>query len=146
MSYINGKRIIKSYIPTYLDLDTAYPVGSVYINVNSTSPASLFGGSWEALNNGNPIYLATSDIPVATNSTKIDTALVGGGLKMGFVNNGEWTQRSSDQYAIIQATSGQVFTSNQGSVPSGLESAIPENLWAKISDLSQSVYAWKRTA
>lgn len=28
---------------------TVYPVGSVYISTNSTSPASLFGGSWEQL-------------------------------------------------------------------------------------------------
>ena len=27
-----------------------YPVGAVYISVNSTSPASLFGGTWEILN------------------------------------------------------------------------------------------------
>ena len=27
-----------------------YPVGAVYISVNSTSPASLFGGTWEQLN------------------------------------------------------------------------------------------------
>ena len=27
-----------------------YPVGAVYISVNSTSPASLFGGTWETLN------------------------------------------------------------------------------------------------
>ncbi len=27
----------------------SYPVGSVYISVNSTSPASLFGGSWERI-------------------------------------------------------------------------------------------------
>lgn len=27
-------------------LDLVYPVGSIYLSVNSTSPATLFGGSW----------------------------------------------------------------------------------------------------
>lgn len=30
-------------------LKKAYPVGSIYISVNSTSPASLFGGTWQQL-------------------------------------------------------------------------------------------------
>lgn len=29
-----------------------YPVGAVYISVNSTSPATLFGGTWEAISQG----------------------------------------------------------------------------------------------
>lgn len=29
---------------------TIYPVGSVYISMNSTSPASLFGGEWTQIN------------------------------------------------------------------------------------------------
>lgn len=36
----------KSLAEIMLDL---YPVGAVYISVNSTSPASLFGGTWEAI-------------------------------------------------------------------------------------------------
>ena len=30
-------------------LDLVYPVGSIYMSVNSTSPAELFGGTWESL-------------------------------------------------------------------------------------------------
>lgn len=29
--------------------DIAYPVGSIYMSVNETSPAELFGGTWEQL-------------------------------------------------------------------------------------------------
>ena len=32
-------------------LDTVYPVGAVYISASSTSPASLFGGTWEQIQN-----------------------------------------------------------------------------------------------
>ena len=32
-------------------LDAVYPIGSIYMSVNSTSPAMLFGGTWEALEN-----------------------------------------------------------------------------------------------
>ena len=30
-------------------LDAVYPVGSIYMSVNNTSPATLFGGTWSAL-------------------------------------------------------------------------------------------------
>lgn len=32
-----------------LDLDKIWPIGSVYISVNSTDPSNLFGGKWEQL-------------------------------------------------------------------------------------------------
>lgn len=35
----------------YINNIPLHPVGSIYISVNSTSPASLFGGSWEQLEN-----------------------------------------------------------------------------------------------
>lgn len=36
----------------------AYPVGSVYLSTNSTSPALLFGGNWEQLENGRVLVSA----------------------------------------------------------------------------------------
>lgn len=34
------------------DLVEMYPIGSIYISVDTTSPAALFGGTWEQLEEG----------------------------------------------------------------------------------------------
>ena len=41
---------LSGYVQKNELLNLIYPVGSIYISVNSTSPASLFGGTWEILN------------------------------------------------------------------------------------------------
>ena len=41
-------------------LNAIYPVGAVYISVNNTSPANLFGGTWEALDEGYALWTTTT--------------------------------------------------------------------------------------
>ena len=43
-----------------------YPVGAVYISANSTSPASLFGGTWESIGGR---FLLGADATYAAGST-----------------------------------------------------------------------------
>lgn len=50
MPYINGNKTLAAVRTKYLNVDDVYPVGAVYVSVNSTSPASLFGGTWERIN------------------------------------------------------------------------------------------------
>ncbi|MBK5254048.1 MAG: hypothetical protein JJE03_06295 [Peptostreptococcaceae bacterium] len=47
-------------------LDYVYPIGSLYFSVNSTSPATLFGGTWVRLNN---TYLYGDDTDEALGGT-----------------------------------------------------------------------------
>lgn len=40
---------MKGYSTKQSDWETIYPIGSIYMSLNSTSPAVLFGGTWEQL-------------------------------------------------------------------------------------------------
>ena len=42
-----------------IDVDSVYPIGSVYLSVNQVEPVILFGGKWEQINN--KIILDTND-------------------------------------------------------------------------------------
>lgn len=54
MAYVDENSVttltneIKAFVQASF-LDMLYPVGSVYLSVESTSPAVLFGGSWEQI-------------------------------------------------------------------------------------------------
>ena len=47
----NGDNIADTYLKMQALLDKTYPVGSIYMSLQSTSPASLFGGSWTPIQN-----------------------------------------------------------------------------------------------
>lgn len=38
-----------AYVTKQALVDLIYPVGAIYMSVNSTSPATLFGGTWQAI-------------------------------------------------------------------------------------------------
>ena len=49
----NKDLVTKEYVDLHggggLTIDDIYPIGSIYMSVNSTSPATLFGGSWDPI-------------------------------------------------------------------------------------------------
>lgn len=47
----NGDVIDATYLKMQTLLDKTYPVGAIYMSLQSTSPASLFGGSWTQITN-----------------------------------------------------------------------------------------------
>lgn len=49
VAVIDGSGWIYSRALSTLILEAIYPIGSIYMSVNSTSPATLFGGTWEAI-------------------------------------------------------------------------------------------------
>lgn len=44
-----------------MNLDFVYPIGSIYLSINSTNPSQWFGGTWEAWGTGRvPVGVDTS--------------------------------------------------------------------------------------
>lgn len=64
---------INSLKNSQVDVDEIYPVGSIYISVNSTNPGSIIGGTWVEFGNGKTI------VGVNASSTSFNTAEKTGG-------------------------------------------------------------------
>lgn len=123
-----------------------YPVGAVYISYNSTSPASLFGGSWAAITGRFPYFnagigtggsnthtLSWSEMPSHHHQLRLHTTVretKGAGLpaSSSFGNRG-----------LVQW---DAFQSYPESMTSDAGSNSPHNNMPSY----QSFYAWRRTA
>lgn len=130
-----------------------YPVGAVYISYVSTSPASLFGGTWTPITGRFPYFnagtgtggsnthtLLTSEIPAHSHTLHGHTwswgALSGSGTKLGVANTGNVYQGApftSNGLSTIQGTYGGTYNSGGG----GSHNNMPAY---------QTLYAWRRTA
>ena len=133
-------------------IDLIYPVGSIYMSVNSTDPSTLFGGSWERIKDrfllsAGDTYAAgnTGGSAKATLPSHTHTFGSGGyqmwGAKIGTGSTEPGNQISGDAkyYAAVKGKS----TSNY----KWLESVDSKG----VSDVSQAnmppylaVYVWKR--
>jgi hypothetical protein len=135
--YQNNKKLI----------DLIYPVGAVFISVVSTSPATLFGGTWSAFATGRTL------VGIDTADTAFDTVQETGGEKTHLLSAAEMPSHSHQ----TTANGGYYFYGGPGGSPAqgggyGTQSntlrtdnqgggAVHNNLQPYIV-----VYMWKRTA
>lgn len=161
-------KLLKEYI-----LQSLYPVGSIYLSVNSTNPGTIFGGTWSQLkdrfllgagstySNGatggaSAVTLTTSQIPAHTHTftgSSATTSSAGSHThKIGRDIDGG---SGSSRYTVhSEGTSGADGTSSTGSA-----GAHTHTLTAKGTNASTGgggshnnmppylvVYMWKRTA
>lgn len=151
-------------------LDRMYPVYSIYISTNSTSPASLYGGSWERYGTGRVLISASdtdTDFKAGKTggkkniewSTKQNGQLDSDGkTKLGFYNRTMLAIRP-DASIVANLHSGdeQPWNSNSGilkatsmqwSTISNINDSIDGFVTIKIPGMNPyvSVYIWRRTA
>lgn len=130
---------------TYLNL--IYPIGSIYLAYNATSPASRFGGSWTAIT-GRFIY-ANNGTAVGGSNNHNHT-LGGYGYALIGTNGNKIRYNYPNSSGITWYPNYYVSTNDYGHTDSGSTSD-PTNLTGGTSTSSnmpayQTVYCWRRTA
>lgn len=125
--------------------EVIYPIGSIYMSVNGTSPSDLFGGTWERIRD---VFLLASGDAYAAGST--------GGEATHTLTVDEMPNH---QHQIVDAEGYQLNYNNSGET-SGTGVGISRyadwnNMWAAGIGGGQphnnmppylAVYMWKRTA
>jgi microcystin-dependent protein len=65
----NDIAALQGEMPTSATIvDLIYPVGSIYLSVNSTNPAQLFGGSWQQISQGRMLMGAATQGSIQQNT------------------------------------------------------------------------------
>lgn len=135
---------------TLATLNMVYPVGSIYLSVNSTDPSTLFGGTWEQLKDrfllgAGDTYSNGTTSGAATHSHELKPSHVQAEVT-GTSNKLSFTTRSSvnwnsDYQATGITTGSQVYVSqNYGAGVHG-DTENANNMPPYLV-----VYMWKRTA
>ena len=131
-------------------LDRMYPVNSIYISTNSTSPASLYGGNWERYGTGRVLVSASDTDPDFMAGTT-------GGSKTHNHNPGTFGAQVSlaGQNTVVRRVSIPFFKGDVRHIGDIYGGSFDANWGAAIvghSDDASSmepyvaVYVWRRTA
>ena len=160
MSYANetGFSKIFSKVKTYVNskissahtniLKDVYPVGSIYMSVNSTNPGNLFGGTWEQWGSGRvPVGVGTSTDSNGTKKT----------FSSAESRNGEYTHKltveempkHSHQFSLITEAGPPGSGWNWSRTGKGTDYTTTEAGSSNSHNNLQpyiTCYMWKRTA
>lgn len=137
--------------PPPTDKLAAYPVGSIYIAATTTSPASLFGGSWSqllgerylqtALHAGFLGTYTEAGLPNITGDFGDSQLFISGGSASGTIGNGALRTEASQAGLGV----GKYFVNNKITFDASRSNPI----YGKsdtVKPKSYCVYMWRRTA
>ena len=123
-------------------LDIAWPVGSVYLSTAETSPADLFGGTWEQIKD--VFLLAAGDSHAAGSTggeeTHVLTAEEMANHTHGYDYTGQSVTEGVNAIRLYQAASTQ-YNAYSGKATSNCGGQAHNNMPPYLA-----VYVWKRTA
>ena len=133
----------------------AYPVGALYLSFSSTSPASLFGGSWTAVS-GYYLYAGNSTSTGGSNS--VTASHSGGYVRLGDYIRNAYEESPEGGYGLPNKYMGLASDLPFADRPiiavhakENITNARPpvyglSNHSITVTPTYQSIYVWRRTA
>lgn len=128
-------------------LDKVYPVGAIYMSVNSTNPKTLFGGTW--------VQIKDRFLLAAGTTYKAGTT---GGEATHALTMGEMPEHTHPMYAANGGSS-DTWTPSEGTYLVDSVTSTKNTWWARLGMNSAgsgaahnnmppylAIYVWKRTA
>lgn len=145
--------IKQELMQTYLE--AFYPVGSIYLSVNSTDPNTLFGGTWEQIKD--VFLLGAGDTYTGGETGGSVRHSHAYGVRFGeyygatsgkfqLYNNGTWTAKSTNDSGTHSDTFNNVITGTSKSLSANYTSQIASTTYGSSLPPYLAVYMWKRTA
>lgn len=123
-------------------LSAVYPIGSIYMSVNSTSPAELFGGAWERIEDTFLLAAGTNHAAGQTGGEETHTLTVN---EMPSHTHSAWYYNANGNKSFGYNYGSKGFASQEIETSSGIANngggAAHNNMPPFLA-----VYVWKRTA
>lgn len=143
------KDVSKDVLKSWLGVSNPYPVGSIYISTRSTSPASLFGGTWESIASER-VLMGVSSSHGAGSTVSAGLPNITGVLKDLFVS-GHFNQSTG----AFKRSSASVFSQQTdrsdwlGWADAQFYASDSNSIYGNSSTVQPAayyVYMWRRTA
>lgn len=127
-----------------LDLLRVYPVGSIYISVNSVSPSNLFGGVWEQIKD--MFLLGCGDSYAAGASGGSAVTLHSHGLPVGIGGGYIYADSKNDIYPIHVESGSAYAVAADATEITATSRTVSDSTYLDNMPPYLAVYMWKRIA
>lgn len=146
------KDVSKDVLKSWLGVTNPYPVGSIYMSTSSTSPASLFGGSWQSIASER-VLMGVSSSHGAGSTVDAGLPNISSGSDAALDIQGSWgAPACRAPFAQTWQGNSELSSSTWSSTPKVISARFDASLCNSIYGRSSTVqpaayyvYMWRRT-
>lgn len=146
------KDVSKDVLKSWLGVTNPYPVGAIYMSTSSTSPASIFGGSWQSIASER-VLMGVSSSHGAGSTVDAGLPNISSGSDAALDIQGSWgAPACRAPFAQTWQGNSELSSSTWSSTPKVISARFDASLCNSIYGRSSTVqpaayyvYMWRRT-